>query len=227
MKTTMATVIVFLIFAAGATASPVSIPWTDTVTHWPNYGGILSSYYNVDEDLIDVMGQPDITGGNINLDGRILNSVEMNFLGWTMGTILPGDLFWDNNGDGSWDYVLSVTLGKIYDIRAPGSFAYQMTSDLWGGADYRDNHPFAAINITGPAAGAGSYSLIKDESGNGTLTFAFTDPNFEVGNNFGFGFAPNCANDVVLVATPEPSSLLLLSGGLMALAGAFRKGRKR
>lgn len=136
--------------------------------------------------------------------------------------------------------VYSITSLNIYDnlpntnylITGPDN---PPTPDWWQGYLIRNGHPYAftyggnALTQVGTAALNYSMPGPPDYILGSPLIFDLTLSNVRLGagGKLQFGFAENCANDVILaeVQTPEPSPLLLLGVGLV-LSAAFTRRRR-
>lgn len=94
---------------------------------------------------------------------------------------------------------------------------YDYTTATEAGHPYpRPDHPVGFDSGITPVAGLLAYAGETPTS----VIYQF-NPGIVMDTNFTIGYAPWCANDVIL--TPEPMSLLLLGVGLMGIAGLRRK----
>jgi hypothetical protein len=239
------------LFSIAITASADTIvPWTDSTTHWPGWGGQPSyGSSTVNEDSQDTIANPQISDGFITIsDTGFLKSITYNFSsppGWTSSQMKPGDLFLDINNDGSWDFVLSLYNGQsnsdnynkyIPTISGTDAPFYHITSGAeylitgndgtgyWFLNDIRNNHPFALTGLT-DLAGMGSISSDINSISISPFTYTVPDNTIFVVGSFTFGFATNCANDDVYesMPLPEPGSVFLLGTGLIGLVFIRKK----
>jgi hypothetical protein len=170
----------------------------------------------------------------------------------TYGTQL-GDLFISTNGYTSGDSTSDTWLtgekweyALVFDNHDPNSYAgnislYKveygangnilLTNDFkepnW--AVYREQQE-TRIDTAVTDAFLGSIGTWTIDSTNGIITFNINDNDWLTGSDFGFHWNMTCGNDTieggVSVPTPEPSTLLLLGGGLLGLAFYTRKRTK-
>ncbi len=168
-----------IIFGILAGSSQVlALTFGDTRNYWPGWGNGTS------DDGLDVIGEPDFTGGEAATAGGYLQSITF-FLADQTSTywniLESGDLFLDFGADGRWDYVVYMGSGKLWGTAkdsgqavttGPGVYPlyafsgfdlgnnamYQMSGSdnagYWSGYLIRQNHPIGL---------SGSYS---EEAGN-------------------------------------------------------------
>jgi hypothetical protein len=130
------------------------------------------------------------------------------------------------------DYSIGLPLNGAAQDSAH-SFGYLITGNdnqgWWAGYDIRNNHPFAVTGIN-PLVdhfmGFGSVTFTNSNMNSPSLVFDVANAGITTGGHFMLGFAPNCANEVILYSNPEPSTALLLGSGL-ALAAALLRREKQ
>ena len=229
--------------AAHAQATTVS--FGDTVRYWPGRGNGTA------DDTRDTIGTPDLLGGTATFSDStgLLTGLAINYTGRFSpvasgnARVIPGDVFLDVGGDGHWDYVMKLVSGtqtpvanyaslSILDVSGVATPTYLMSgtdnTGYWAGYGIRDRHPYA-WNGGGSQIGTGSLSGFNQLASGGTLDFGFGH-GVGVGSNVTIGFAPSCANDVLLAnvsaPVPEPSAALIFGIGLATVTRGQRALRR-
>lgn len=239
---TLALVSLLALSAGDARATTVS--FGDGVRYWDGYAN------GTIDDSRDTIGTPDLRGGTATFDanGRLTN-VSISYTGAFSlvasgnGRVIPGDLFLDLGGDGSWDYVMKLVGGSQTPVASYASLSilhvggpdmspsYLMSGSdnagHWRGYGIRDRHPYA-WNGGGEEIGTGSLSGYSATANGGTLSFDL-GRGIVVRDSVRISFAPSCANDVlvadVAAPVPEPTAALVFGVGLAAVTRAARNPR--
>ncbi|GAB4390329.1 MAG: hypothetical protein Kow0025_21620 [Thermodesulfovibrionales bacterium] len=149
------------------------VTFGDSVIHWETWPG--HSAYGINDDSLDVIGNPDISGGGASVsDGGYLEYIYFDYtvINNNWNRLIPANLFinvLNSEGDTVWDYVvntmgapgtssLAAGLYDLYDISAAGIDAAKGSNDWayilsgqdntspWQGYAIRDNHPIG-INL--------------------------------------------------------------------------------
>jgi len=231
------------VFADPAHASSVS--FGDASKYWPGYANGTA------DDTRDTIGTPDLLGGAASFDDATghLTGVRIDYTGVFSlvasgnARVIPGDLFLDAGSDGHWDYVVKLVAGSqtpvanyaslsILDVSAIASPSYLMSgsdnSGYWSGYGIRDRHPYA-WNGGGTPAGAGSLAGFNPLAAGGSLAFDL-GIGLPMNASLTIGFAPSCANDVLLARVsapvPEPTGALIFGIGLAAVVRGQRSLRR-
>jgi hypothetical protein len=225
-------------------ARAVTVSFGDSIRYWDGYANGTS------DDSRDTIGTPDLRGGTATFDtmGRLTN-VSITYTGHFSlvasgnGRVIPGDLFLDLGGDGSWDYVMKLVDGAQTPVASYASLSilqvggvdtspsYLMTGSddtgHWRGYGIRDGHPYA-WNGGGEEIGIGSMSGYNATADGGTLSFDL-GLGIVVRDSVRISFAPSCANDVIVgdvtAPVPEPTAALVFGIGLAVVTRAARKPR--
>lgn len=232
-----------LVLATGE-AHAITVSFSDGAHYWDGWAN------GTGDDARDTIGTPDLRGGTATFDttGRLTNvSIDytgvFSLVGSGNGRVIPGDLFLDLGGDGSWDYVMQLVGGAQTPVASYASLsilhvggadvspAYWMSGSdntgHWRGYGIRDRHPYA-WNGGGEEIGLGSLSGFGATANGGTLSFDL-GPGIVVRDSVRISFAPSCANDVlvadVAAPVPEPTAALVFGVGLAAVTRAARKPR--
>jgi len=226
-------------------ARATTVSFGDTVRYWPHYGN------GTVDDTRDTIGTPDLLGGTATFNDStgLLTGVRVNYTGHFSpvasgnARVIPGDLFLDVGSDGHWDYVMKLVSGtqtpvanyaslSILDVSAVGSPSYLFTGSdntgYWAGYGIRDRHPYA-WNGGGTQIGTGNLTGFNQLASGGYLGFGLGS-GLAINGNLTIGFAPSCANDVLLAnvsaPVPEPSAALIFGIGLVAVTRGQRALRR-
>jgi hypothetical protein len=217
-----------------------SVPFGDSVRYWAGFANGSS------DDGKDTIGYPNLTGGEAFFENGRLTAVRIDYTGpfslaaTGRGSVIPGDLFVDADGDGDWDYVMKAVTGPqtagvytalpILDVSGEAP-AYLLSgadnSGHWQGYNIRGDHPYA-WNGGGTAIGTGTLTVPDLLAGGGHSLLFELGEGVAVGSQLVIAFGPSCANDVLFerlgAPVPEPSAALLFAAGLGL---ALRAPRRR
>ena len=235
--------IAFTVIAGEALATTVA--FGDAAKYWPGYGNGTA------DDSRDTIGTPDLLGGTATFDNStgLLTGISVSYTGRFSlvasgnARVIPGDLFLDVGGDGHWDYVMKLVAGSqtpvanyaslsILDVSAISGPSYRFSGSdntgYWAGYGVRDRHPYA-WNGGGTQIGTGSLTGFNQLASGGTLGFGLGS-GLAIHGDFTIGFAPSCANDVLLARVsapvPEPTAALIFGIGLVVATRGQRALRR-
>ena len=220
---TFMAMVLFILSALPAQANV----WTfgDDVNNWDGWG-------TYKENKLDVIGIPDLTGGEATYSGNTLQSVSFFFTVDQYQNLYPnlssGDLFVNTDNDSSWNYVIKLNndlTASVYDFQKSYTDPNAYELGFYSGGDYRDNHPAWGI-VSGDAIASGTWSGMPALNGGttGTITIAGLNIDFD---SLTLGYTVSCANDVIMTdalsKTPIPGAVWLLGSGLLGLIGLRRR----
>jgi hypothetical protein len=221
-----------LFFIAGP-VSATFISFGDTAIYWPGYSATNDTYGP--DNTRDVIGDPSLTGGQIEIIAGKIKSIGISGKGYTINggplsglKLASGDLFLSIDGDTSWDYVVRTYPGvvtgdvsgqkNVYSVAIPlsNSGSYLMTGNdvtsPWAGYDIRNQHPYALNYDPSSFFGTAQYSGLVES---GLTKWTFDTPITVTGDIY-VGWTVSCANDVIyekVPSTPEPATLMLMGFG--------------
>ena len=230
------------VVVASTAAQATTVTFGDNTRYWSGYAN------GSGDDTRDTIGTPDLLGGHAVLDdttGRLL-SIQIDYDGHFSpvasgnARVIPGDLFLDVGQDGHWDYVVKLVAGpqtpvasyaslSILDVSGIAAPSYLMSGSdntgYWKGYNIRNDHPYA-WNGGGTVIGTASLGAFDQLAASGSLAFDFGALGIDTGSSFAIGFAPSCANDVLLAGVsapvPEPTAVLVFGVGLLSLSQSRR-----
>lgn len=118
---TLTVLVLFLLSPGRAVADAVT--FQDTVNYWPGFADPANPN---NQNNLDVLGDPSLSGGTFNFTGTVLSSIALNYT-TTTSILIPGDWFISFNKTGTWDYVVH---SSNLDANAPTSYALYDISSL-------------------------------------------------------------------------------------------------
>lgn len=222
-------------FCSTAAQASFDINFGDTSKFFPGYAN------NTPDDGKDVIGVPDFTGGTATFSSGQLTKVSFSITSPTAPTS-PGDLF---IGIGSSWYFVDLTTWtipgshnpvalagnyNIYSININEANGFTLSGQDnvggWAGYEIRDKSPVAWKGST--------ISDVGDVYFSGWNTTSYFDfggvLSYSPGDTITIAWSPNCANDVlyetIKTPVPEPSILVLLGSGLLAIAAVRKRFTK-
>jgi hypothetical protein len=221
----------FLFFlTATAFSTPLTLNWTDNVTHWTDWG-------NSDENGTDVIGEPQITGGTAVINNGYLTQVTFSYASWSHSNMYPGDLFLDTNSDNTWDYVVSLYNGNSNtdDYNPPTkttSSKYSPTTTFTNvNSVYSSTAPIYSISLleNGPASTSSptpSFGYLVTGADNTGYWSGFYIRNNQPFAVTGLTSAPlSTAADVSYVVGTNPGSLIFnIPSGFVPFSGSVTIG---
>ncbi len=206
-----------------ASASALTVTFEDNVNYWPGYESSIDSQNGV--DLVGSSPHVGTTTVEMN-DNRYLQSIAIE----VENRVHFDSLFINTRNDSDktmtiegWDYYVNTSwLNEskpksvmLYEVGAKYEYGYSDSI-----SSVRNDHPNSIIS------GLTSLQNISVTYENDVLTYDFTglqDMAILLGDSFVVGYTPRCANDVTINPVPEPTTMFLLGGGLISLAGTMRR----
>jgi len=111
-----------------------SVSFGDDAKVWDGY---QNSDYDwnghgwVPQNNRDVIGTPDLSGGNFIWEGHTLTGIELSYSS-TDSNLTPGDWFFDFDQDNSWDYVLHNNVGLKAETKWVGYWFWKHEVETGG-----------------------------------------------------------------------------------------------
>lgn len=213
-------ILLLLVAVFLVTGSAGATPFIDDVFFWPGWQN------NLADDSRDVIGIPDITGGEYVVSGGSLKTLTFERAPTSnslFGVVSPGDLFIDTDNDLIWDNVVRIFNNGAGGVSGPGNAdpgagnydIYGVTLPLNTASGYtsgyilsgqdnvspwpyhiRDLHPVALAGGVGTDTGNDA-AFTGWYADSLSYTFTFPGAGLPVGSDWSFGWSLNCANDVV------------------------------
>ncbi|WP_236888510.1 PEP-CTERM sorting domain-containing protein [Desulfoluna limicola] len=208
-----------------ASASALTVTFEDNINYWPGYESSIDA-----QNDVDVVGSsPHVGTTTIEMnENRYLQSISIevedrvHFDSLFINTRNYDDQTMNIEG---WDYYVNtgwlsskttaVMLSKVNE-----KYEYGWTIDS---PSVRNDHPNSIIS------GLTDLQNIWVTYENDVLTYDFSgleEMAILLGDSFVIGYTPSCANDVILNPVPEPTTMFLLGGGLISIAGTMRRRKK-
>ncbi|WP_031386868.1 PEP-CTERM sorting domain-containing protein [Desulfonatronum thiodismutans] len=139
-----------------ASAQALTVHFNDDNIIWPGWETQRAGYLG--DNTEDVIWNPNIVGGSVNIDNNRLASIEIEFESWGGGAspnlwnfLRPGDLFIDLGADGYWNYAFN-----FWDHTIKDQDNYQYWYGELPGNDIAAEHVYqidAPLPILGPGTG--------------------------------------------------------------------------
>lgn len=208
------------------------------------YGDVIGSEDNFDIELVQIALYDDIKSMAVsiktNYSGNAGDGVSLDT---DFGDFFISTDYWtpygsspylsDNSSNGEdWEYVFDVSENKLYDIQ-DNQDSILLSQDVMpnSGWIFRNGQE-VLIDPTGLDAlseTTGSSQIAHYDGYNYNFVIHYGDLDWDL-NKMGFHWTMTCGNDVIEggaeAPVPEPTTMLLLTTGLLGLAGARRKMKK-
>jgi len=209
-----------------------TVTYDDTTIYWEGNESSITA-----QNSSDTNGQPKIDSMTVNTsDSNVLTSVVINFESMIPSNWLSGffdSLFINTDGDGTgesdFEYYVQSALGPqdytLYDV--DGLTADSTTTITYSGLSGvpRMDHINGYLDSTlagTDIANMSDLGLVDYDTGSLTLTYDLASFGITLDDNYAISYMNSCANDVIVGATPIPTTLLLFGSALFGIFG-FKK----